>query len=322
MTNDTFNASVNINENADTDRVSECQSSEADTVENSFTKITHELAMLQTKNKLIEAAYNKMNIYHTVLKEQNNKLSDALQLANIDMNVAIGSKKNFLAVISHELMTPLTTIMGFAELLSLSDMPQKQKNEVGHIMDASHQLHEMFTEILSYIQLTSEKMTVESKPFLATTLLTAVADRIHKAALKKGLVVTTEVDPRLPVLLGDEVLLKQALDSLAANAVKFTQQGSVNLAVQLLDKKEDRIHVALTVKDSGIGIALERQHELFQAFEPLDSSFTRSHGGIGLGLSICAELVKLLGGELEVESSAQTGSLFRIKVWLASAGWN
>ena len=146
-------------------------------------------------------------------------------------------------------------------------------------MDASHQLHEMFTEILSYIQLTSEKMTVESKPFLATTLLTAVADRIHKAALKKGLVVTTEVDPRLPVLLGDEVLLKQALDSLAANAVKFTQQGSVNLAVQLLDKKEDRIHVALTVKDSGIGIALERQHELFQAFEPLDSSFTRSHGG-------------------------------------------
>ena len=85
------------------------------------------LRMLQTKNKLIEASYNKISIYHTVLKEQNNKLSDALQLANIDMNVAIGSKKNFLAVISHELMTPLTTIMGFAELLSLSDMPQNKK---------------------------------------------------------------------------------------------------------------------------------------------------------------------------------------------------
>lgn len=309
MLNDTPNSTGNNNESASA-------------VDHSLTAMANELAMLKTKNDLIVAAYNKMDNYHTVLKEKNNKLSDAVQLANIDMNVAIGSKKNFLGVISHELMTPLTTIMGFAELLSLSDMPQKQKNEVGHIMDASHQLHEMFTEILSYIQLTSEKMTVESKPFLAATLLTAVADRIHKAALKKGLVVTTEADPRLPVLLGDEVLLKKALDSLAANAVKFTQQGSINLAVHLLDKKEDRIHVALTVKDSGIGIALERQHELFQAFEPLDSSFTGSHGGIGLGLSSCAELVKLLGGELEVESSLETGSLFRIKVWLVSASRN
>ena len=309
MLNDTPNSTGNNNESASA-------------VDHSLTAMANELAMLKTKNDLIVVAYNKMDNYHTVLKEQNNKLSDAVQLANIDMNAAIGSKKNFLGVISHELMTPLTTIMGFAELLSLSDMPQKQKNEVGHIMDASHQLHEMFTGILSYIQLTSEKMTVESKPFLATTLLTAVADRIHKAALKKGLVVTTEADPRLPVLLGDEVLLKQALDKLAANAVKFTQQGSINLAVQLLDKKEDCIHVALTVKDSGIGIALERQHELFQSFEPLDSSFTRSHGGIGLGLSSCAELDKLLGGELEVESSLETGSLFRIKVWLVSASRN
>jgi signal transduction histidine kinase len=309
MLNDTTNSTGNLNENASA-------------VDHSLTAMASELAMLKTKNDLIVAAYNKMDNYHTVLKEKNNKLNDALQLANIDMNVAIGSKKNFLGVISHELMTPLTTIMGFAELLSLSDMPQKQKNEVGHIMDASHQLHEMFTGILSYIQLTSEKMTVESKPFLATTLLTAVADGIHNSALKKGLVVTTEVDPRLPVLLGDEVLLKQALDSLAANAVKFTHQGSIHLAVQLLDKKEDRIHVALTVKDSGIGIPLERQHELFQAFEPLDSSFTRSQGGIGLGLSSCAELVKLLGGELEVESSLETGSLFRIKVWLVSASRN
>ena len=309
MLNDTPNSTGNNNESASA-------------VDHSLTAMANELAMLKTKNDLIVVAYNKMDNYHTVLKEQNNKLSDAVQLANIDMNAAIGSKKNFLGVISHELMTPLTTIMGFAELLSLSDMPQKQKNEVGHIMDASHQLHEMFTEILSYIQLTSEKMTVESKPFLASTLLTAVADGIHNSALKKGLVVTTEADPRLPVLLGDEVLLKQALDKLAANAVKFTQQGSINLAVHLLDKKEDRIHVALTVKDSGIGIALERQHELFQAFEPLDSSFTRSHGGIGLGLSSCAELVKLLGGELEVESSLETGSLFRIKVWLVSASRN
>jgi signal transduction histidine kinase len=309
MLNDTTNSTSNFNESADT-------------IVHSITAMANELAMLRTKNDLIVVAYNKMDNYHTVLKEQNNKLSDAVKLVNIDMNAAIGSKKNFLGIISHELMTPLTAIMGFAELLSLSDMPQNQKNQVGHIMDASHQLHEMFTEILSYIQLTSEKMTVESKPFLATTLLTAVADRIHKAALKKGLVVTTEADPRLPVLLGDEVLLKKAVDSLAANAVKFTQQGSIHLAVHLLDKKEDRIHVALTVKDSGIGIALERQHELFQAFEPLDSSFTRAHGGIGLGLSSCAELVKLLGGELEVESSLETGSLFRIKVWLVSASRN
>jgi signal transduction histidine kinase len=322
MINDTFNASGNINENADANRIAECQSSEADMVETSFTKMIDELAMLQIKNNLIEAAYNEMFTHHILLKEQNKRLSDSLQFANINMNMAIDSKKNFLGVISHELITPLTAIMGFAELLSLSGLPQHQKIQVGHIMDASHQLHEMFTAILSYIQLKSEKMKVETKPFLATALLKAITDGIYNSALKKGLVVTTETDPRLPVLLGDEVLLKQALNSLAANAVKFTQQGSIHLAMQLLDKKEDHIHVALTVKDSGIGIPLESQHKLFQPFEPLDSSFKRSQEGIGLGLSICDELVKLLGGELEVESSLETGSLFRIKVWLASAGGN
>jgi signal transduction histidine kinase len=195
-------------------------------------------------------------------------------------------------------------------------MPQKQKDQVIYIMDGSRQLHNMFTDLLTHIQLNSGEMTVENKPFSTLSLLTNVSERIYKNAAAKGLSVSTEVDPALPVLLGDEPLLKHALDILASNAVKFTQKGSINLAAQLLDKTEDKVHVAFAVKDSGIGIPLERQHELFRPFEPLDASLTRPYSGMGLGLSICAQLVKLLGGELDVESSIHSGSLFRMKVWL------
>jgi signal transduction histidine kinase len=195
-------------------------------------------------------------------------------------------------------------------------MPQKQKDQVIYVMDASRQLHNMFTELLTHIQLNSGEMTVENKPFSPLSLLTNVSERIYKNVVAKGLSVSTEVDPVLPLLLGDEPLFKHALDILASNAVKFTHQGSISLAAQLLDKKEDRVHVAFTVKDSGIGIPIERQHELFKAFEPLDASLTRPYSGMGLGLSICAQLVKLLGGELDVESSLHSGSLFRMKVWL------
>jgi signal transduction histidine kinase len=287
-----------------------------DTVVNSLTQMVNELEALKIKNSLLEETYHQLDTHHVILKEQNNVLIDELCLAKIDMNTALGSKKKFLNIISHELMTPLTAIIGFAELLSYADMPQKQKDQVIYVMDASRQLHNMFTELLTHIQLNSGEMTVENKPFSPLSLLTNVSERIYKNVVAKGLSVSTEVDPVLPLLLGDEPLFKHALDILASNAVKFTHQGSISLAAQLLDKKEDRVHVAFTVKDSGIGIPIERQHELFKAFEPLDASLTRPYSGMGLGLSICAQLVKLLGGELDVESSLHSGSLFRMKVWL------
>jgi signal transduction histidine kinase len=287
-----------------------------DKVVNSLTQIVSELEALKIKNSLLEEAYQQLDTHHVILKEQNNVLIDELCLAKIDMNTALGSKKKFLNIISHELMTPLTAIMGFAELLSSTDIPQKQKDQVIYIMDASRQLNNMFTELLTHIQLNSGKISVENKPFAPLSLLINVSDRINKNATAKGLSVSIEVDPALPVLLGDEPLLKHALDILASNAVKFTHQGSISLTAQLLDKTEDLVHVAFAVKDSGIGIPIERQHELFKAFEPLDASFTRPYSGMGLGLSICAQLVKLLGGELDVKSSLHSGSLFRMKVWL------
>lgn len=287
-----------------------------DKVVNSLTQMVSELEALKIKNNLLEVAYQQLDNHHAILKEQKNVLIEELCLSKIDMNSVVGSKKKFLNIISHELMTPLTAIMGFAELLSYADMPQKQKDQVIYIMDASRQLHNMFTELLTHIQLNSGRISVENKPFAPLSLLTNVSERINKNATAKGLSVSIEVDPALPVLVGDEPLLKHALDILASNAVKFTHQGSINLAAQLLDKKEGKVHIAFTVKDSGIGIPLERQHELFKAFEPLDASLTRPYSGIGLGLSICAQLVKLLGGELDVKSNVNGGSQFRMKIWL------
>ena len=282
----------------------------------SYNQLDNYQVNLKKQNNMLIAAYNQLSNYQVSLKKQNTVLIDELCLAKIDIDSATRGKRTFLNIISHELMTPLTAIIGFAEILSLTGLPQKQQNQVGHIVDASRQLHEMFTELLTYIQLNSGQVTVENKTFLPATLLTEVSNRINNQALAKGLSVTMHVDPALPVLLGDEPLLKHALDILAVNALKFTQQGSISLTAQLLDKKEDRLQIAFIVKDSGIGIPLERQKELFNAFSPLDSSLSRPYRGIGLGLAICSQLVTLLGGEIDVESSLDNGSQFRIKIWL------
>ncbi|MEY3289817.1 MAG: Sensor protein FixL [Pseudomonadota bacterium] len=249
-----MNEQDSVNECAKYETNSKNQDDLTDTTINSLTQMANELEALKIKNSLLEDAYQQLDNHHVVLKEQNNVLIDELSLAKIDMNSAVGGKNKFLNIISHELMTPLTAIMGFAELLSYADMPKKQKNQVVHIINASRQLHEMLTELLTHIQLNSGEITVENKPFVPLSLLTNVSERIYKNALAKGLSVSAKIDPALSILVGDKPLLKHVLDILASNAVKFTQQGSISLAAQLLDKKEDKVHVAFAVKDSGDGV--------------------------------------------------------------------
>ena len=231
----------------------------------------------------------------------------------IDPKSSTQAKMRFLNTISHEIMTPLTNIIGFSDLLSDPDMPTLQKEQTRHIINASVQLQNLLNEVLAFTELTSDDVPIEKLPLVPASLLDQISERISKSALLKGVSVIVDIDPILPALLGDERLLNHAMDILAANAVKFTKQGKISLSVQLLDSQEGRVQVAFAVKDTGMGIPMYRQNEISQMLDPSNS---HKQSSMGLGLLICKRLVKLLGGELSFESQFGSGSQFRISLWL------
>jgi signal transduction histidine kinase len=256
----------------------------------------------------------KAEINH--LENRISMLTHELHRAKLGAEAAAQAKTRFLRVISHELMTPLQAIMGFSCLINTADIAQIHKEQAKHIKQAAEQLHLIFTEVLAFIQLNSGELVVENRRFLTAPFLASVIESINIAAHNKGLSVTTYVDSKLSFLLCDERLLRHAIEILLSNAVKFTHQGSVNLSVRPIKKMDGDVQVEFAVKDTGVGISLALQKELFRAFEPLDSSLTRCYSGIGLGLVVCKHLVKLMGGELLFESNVTKGSLFRINLWM------
>jgi two-component system sensor histidine kinase BarA len=243
-------------------------------------------------------------------------LTHELHRAKLGAEAAAQAKTRFLRVISHELMTPLQTIMGFSCLINTADIPQHPKEQAKHIKEAAEQLLLIFTEVLAFIQLNSGELVVENRRFLTAPFFASVTKSLKIAAHNKGLSVATFIDPQLSFLVCDKTLLKHAIEILLSNAVKYTHQGCVDLSVRLINQLDGDFQVEFVVKDTGVGISLALQKQLFSAFEPLDSSLTRCYAGIGLGLVVCEHLVKLMGGELLFESNVIEGSLFRINLWM------
>ena len=274
---------------------------------NSNLQISEHIQAQVNKNNKITSTSHSVVIYST---DQKKPFS-----AKTSPEPAKQAKTRLLNTICHEIMTPLTNIIGFSDLLVDVDMSSTQKEQTRHIINASLQLQNLLNEVLAFAELNPEDVNIEHLPFLATSLLSQISEHIIKTAQGKGVSVNVAIDPQLPALLGDERLLNHALNILAANAVKFTRQGRINLNAQLLDAQEGRVHVVFSVTDTGIGIPMYRQNEISQALTP-SNSYKPNGMGMGLGLIICARLVKLLGGDLSFESQFGTGSQFRISLWL------
>lgn len=251
------------------------------------------------------------NLLHTLIEQ--------LSQAKLSVATDVKAKNCFLSIISHELMSPLVSISGFSELLTTASIPQEQKEWANHINHSSRELELMFKDILTFMDLNTQEVVVKKIPFLAATMISSVSHDLQQTSLNKGLQVTTLIDSTLPLLLCDEKLLHHALSILASNAVKFTQQGHIQYSARSLATKEAWVQVEFAIEDTGIGISLEDQKNLFEIMKPLDASLTRRHRGIGLGLTLCRQLVKLLGGEFAYESNSNVGSLFRITLWLEMA---
>lgn len=229
---------------------------------------------------------------------------DAAELAN-------AAKSTFLATMSHEIRTPMNGIMGMAQLALMTPLDQKQRQYIETVQSSSELLLSIINDILDFSKIDAGKLTLESVPFDLRNTIRSVVDLVRVKAAEKQLSLLCDVDDRLPAsVLGDALRLHQVLLNLAANAVKFTEQGQVRLSVRLLSRNGDQIQVRFEVSDTGVGIDAASQSKLFEPFSQVDGSTTRRYGGTGLGLAISQQLVNRMGGQIAVHSQAGQGSVF------------
>jgi signal transduction histidine kinase len=226
-------------------------------------------------------------------------------------------KTELLANVSHELRTPLSVIMGFVELLEMGSygpVIATQAEVLAKILVQSQRQLGLINDLLDQARLEAGELNLNISHFGPSALLEDIRARMTELAQAKGLTLIVEVAATMPaVLSGDLARLQQVLTNLVDNAIKFTEQGQVEVRLYRLNDEQWVMEVA----DTGPGIPVEAQAHIFEPFGQRDSSVTRSHGGLGLGLSIARQLVTLMKGEFSLESQVGQGSVFRVTLPLS-----
>jgi len=240
-------------------------------------------------------------------KEYEESLRAAMHLAE-QSSVA---KSQFLANMSHEIRTPMNAILGMLQLLNQTALDTRQRDYSEKAQGAARSLLGLLNDILDFSKVEAGKMQLDPQPFVLEDLLGDLSVILASNLGNRDVDLVFDLDPALPrELLGDALRLKQILINLGGNAVKFTEHGEIVIACTLQARSAERVKLALSVRDTGIGIAPENQARIFEAFTQAEASTTRRFGGTGLGLVICTRLIALMGGELTLRSAVGQGSTF------------
>jgi PAS domain S-box-containing protein len=247
-----------------------------------------------------------LRLYETV----GQLISDAITRTRLyeATHAASTLKSAFLATISHELRTPLTSIIGYADMLQhniFGELPAFVSEPLDHIRYNGQALLRMINDILDFSKIEAGHLNVDLYPVDLATVIRSVAGSMRPQIHERGLNLALALPDELPLVYANSTRLEQVLTNLLANAIKFTDEGTITVRAEML---EDRVR--LSVQDTGIGIAPDEQRQLFQAFHQIDNQLTRRYGGTGLGLAISRRLLELMDATLAVESSPGVGSTF------------
>ncbi|MBF0453991.1 MAG: response regulator [Magnetococcales bacterium] len=267
------------------------------------------ISLKKSKEELLRQ--NKIN-RDELLALVDEKTED-LVIARHEAENANQAKSDFLATMSHEIRTPMNSVLGAIEMLRRQSMPNNQQKLVDAISFSSKILLHIINDILDLSKIEEGKLKLVSERVDLHRLVEELVSLMAPDAQQKNLQLHYTLDPQLPpTLLGDPTRLSQVVWNLLANAIKFTKQGVITVEVQQVGCRESGVDVLFEVRDTGIGIPLEKQQSIFDPFVQVDASISRLQQGTGLGLTICKRLVEMMGGTMEVESTWGVGTVFRL----------
>jgi two-component system sensor histidine kinase/response regulator len=249
------------------------------------------------------------------------KVQDEIQEAQIAAESANLAKSRFVANISHELRTPINGFMGFLDLLGDTKLDDEQIMLLGEAKAASENLLHLINQVLDFSKIEAGKLIIENINFKIREVVKECANLFMAKAIQKNIKIVTIVKANVPDnVMGDPSRIKQVLNNLINNALKFTEGGKITIVAETIKQTGKKVYIRFDVKDTGIGIDKENIKKLFNPFIQADSSTTRQYGGTGLGLSISKQIVNIMGGKINIKSKVGAGSdfYFTIKLNLES----